>query len=125
MMRDKNRHGQVLVMVTLALIMMCGMLGLAVDLGWSYYLRKAAGAATDAAALAAVIDAHNFVGSGTYTCGGAHVTCQDPPQTCPSGIPSPPGGTNNLDNGCLYAQKNAYGAAGSGAWSLDALRKRG
>ena len=45
-----KRRGQVLIMVTLALLMLCGMLGLVVDLGWSYFTKKSAQAAADAQA---------------------------------------------------------------------------
>jgi hypothetical protein len=52
--RYHGESGQAVVMVTLALIAMCGMMGLAVDVGWSYFIRKAEHGAADAAALAAV-----------------------------------------------------------------------
>jgi hypothetical protein len=114
-MKVRSKRGQVLIMVTLVLIVMCGMLGLAVDLGWSYYVQKAAKAATDAGALAAVIQAHSIIGSMQYVC-GPNVTCQPDPQTCGNAIPSPPAGTNNLENGCLYAQNATFGTSGSGTW---------
>ena len=41
-----------MILVTLALIAMCGLLGLAVDLGWSYFTKKSAQNAADGAALA-------------------------------------------------------------------------
>ncbi len=41
-------------MVTLSLFAMFGMMGLAVDTGWSYFVQKQAQAAADAGALAAV-----------------------------------------------------------------------
>ncbi len=50
--RRKTSGGQALVMVTLALFSMLGMMGLAVDLGWSYFVQKEAQAAADTAALA-------------------------------------------------------------------------
>ncbi len=37
-----SERGAVLVMVTLVLLAMCGMLGLVVDLGWSYFVKKSA-----------------------------------------------------------------------------------
>ncbi len=55
--RHKNSGGQALVMVTLALMAMAGLMGLAVDLGWSYFVQKEAQAAADGAALAAVQEA--------------------------------------------------------------------
>ena len=40
-MRRATR-GQALLMVTIALIAMCGILGLAIDLGWEFYVHKTA-----------------------------------------------------------------------------------
>src|SRR5271170_4391403 len=53
----RKSRGQALVLVTLSLLAMCGIMGLAVDLGWSFYVKKEAQAAADAAALAAVREA--------------------------------------------------------------------
>src|SRR5579863_7065008 len=47
-----GRRGQALLLVTLSLFAMCGLLGLAVDLGWSYFVKKSAQNAADSAALA-------------------------------------------------------------------------
>ena len=100
----KKRRGQVIVMVTLALIMMCGIMGLAVDLGWAYYMEKTSQAAADAAAIAAVGKAFDLVG-GAGAAEGAYST-QDaalPPVRCSS---APAGGA--LAEGCLYAQRNGF-----------------
>ena len=51
---ESGRRGQALIMVTVALLAMSGLIGLAVDFGWSYYLRRTEQAAADAAAMAAV-----------------------------------------------------------------------
>src|SRR5579871_1974060 len=71
--RKKTSGGQALVMVTLALISMIGMMGLAVDLGWSYFVQKEAQAAADTAALAAAQEAVNRLGVGSdisgFNCG--------------------------------------------------------
>ena len=48
----RARRGQALLLVTLSLFAMCGLLGLAVDLGWSYFVKKSAQNAADSAALA-------------------------------------------------------------------------
>jgi Flp pilus assembly protein TadG len=48
----RGRRGQALLLVTLSLFAMCGLLGLAVDLGWSYFVKKSAQNAADSAALA-------------------------------------------------------------------------
>jgi Flp pilus assembly protein TadG len=53
------QRGQALILVTLSLFTMCGLLGLAVDLGWSYFVKKSAQNAADAAALAAAYQALN------------------------------------------------------------------
>lgn len=103
------RKGQALVMVTLALFAMCGLLGLAVDLGWSFYVRKSAQAAADAAALAAVTEALSRVGSADFVCGG-NVTCDTTGFQCAPAVNDDPG--NNLDNGCLYARQRPLG----GGW---------
>jgi hypothetical protein len=47
-----GRQGQALLLVTLSLFAMCGLLGLAVDLGWSYFVKKSAQNAADSAAMA-------------------------------------------------------------------------
>src|SRR5690242_7752042 len=47
-----SERGQSLVLVTFALFAMMGIIGLAVDLGWAFYIEKTAQAAADAAALA-------------------------------------------------------------------------
>lgn len=58
---QRGRRGQALLLVTLSLFAMCGLLGLAVDLGWSYFVKKSAQTAADAAALA---DAYQALTSG-------------------------------------------------------------
>src|SRR5512147_783596 len=94
------RGGQVIIMVTLALLVLCGMLGLVVDLGWSYFVEKSAQTAADAAAIAAVQAAYASASSlASYNCGGG-VECSADPIPC---NPSLPG---NLSNACLYARLN-------------------
>ncbi|MEN6534867.1 MAG: pilus assembly protein TadG-related protein [Bryobacteraceae bacterium] len=97
-----RRRGQVLIMVTLALFVLCGMLGLVVDLGWSYFTKKSAQAAADAAALAAVKaamdDATNIA---SYTCGSGGAVCVAVPTPCP-------GVSGNLQSACLYAERHGF-----------------
>jgi Flp pilus assembly protein TadG len=97
-------------MVTLALLAMAGMMGLAVDLGWSFYVKKSAQSAADSAALAAVQEAfrRNGGGTGTLTCGS---TADCKPITPCSSITAP----SNLYNGCAYAAANGFtsGVGGS------------
>src|ERR1700743_3522225 len=103
MNRRKNASGgQALVMVSLALFSMAGMMGLAVDLGWSYFTQKEAQASADGAALAAVHEAWSRLG-GTVAGGVACNTkssCATSPVDCGTGVAT---ATSNLYNGCLYA----------------------
>ena len=55
--RRQKSSGQALVMVTMGLVAMAGLMGLAVDMGWSFFVQKQAQAVADAAALAAVQEA--------------------------------------------------------------------
>ena len=73
---------------------MCGMMGLVVDLGWSFFVEKQSQAAADGAALAAVQEAvaHIRSGGGSVTgtpCGGSSPYCTDVsginPLSCSSG----------------------------------------
>jgi len=107
--RKKRSSGQAIVMVTLALFSMAGMMGLAVDLGWSFFVQKTAQTSADGAALAAVQEAYkrNGGGTGTLTC-GATADCQTH-QAC-STIAS----TSNLANGCLYALNNGFSSGVAG-----------
>jgi len=108
--RKKTSSGQAIVMVTVALFSMAGMMGLAVDLGWSFFVQKTAQTSADGAALAAVQETYkrNSGGLGTLTC-GATADCQTH-QPC-SAIAS----TSNLANGCLYAKNNGFSSGVAGA----------
>jgi hypothetical protein len=105
--RKKASGGQAIVMVTLALVAMCGMMGLAVDLGWSFFVQKIAQASADGAALAAVQEAYklNSGGLGSLGCGVNGIVCQAA-APCPS--------SGNLSNGCLYASANGFSVGGEG-----------
>ena len=123
--RKRVSGGQAIVMVTLALFSMIGMMGLAVDLGWSYFSQKQAQAAADTAALSAAQEAVKRLGIGSnisgFTCGStgtgaSQVECTETAGTttleyCGSSVTS----TSNLNNGCLYAKRNGfqYDVAGS------------
>jgi Flp pilus assembly protein TadG len=95
-------------MATMSLFMLFGIMGLAVDLGWSYYRKQAAQTAADAAALAAAVVAENSSGNNIITCGNNNVLCQAA-TACPtiSGNPA-----NNVENGCLYARANGFTNSG-------------
>jgi Flp pilus assembly protein TadG len=108
--RQRKSGGQALVMVTLALMAMAGLMGLAVDLGWSFFVQKQAQAAADGAALAAVQEAvlnirSKGIAPSAFTCGSVMgVTCQTTQTSCNGGTVT---GTN-LENGCLYAKTNGF-----------------
>jgi Flp pilus assembly protein TadG len=89
--------------------MLFGIMGLAVDLGWSYYRKQVAQTAADSAALAAAVVAENSSGTNVITCGSYNVLCQAT-TACPSisGTPS-----NNVQNGCLYAKANGFTNGGN------------
>lgn len=100
--REKQK-GQALPMLTLSLIALCGVMGLAVDLGWSFFVKRSAQTAADAAAQAAVQQALNTVGQiGPINCGG-QIACQAVADCNSSG---------NLTTGCLYAQAHDFTVAG-------------
>ena len=111
-----KQHGQAIIMVTFALFVMLSMLGFVVDLGWAYFVRKAARGAADSAALGAIRKAFSTVGSsGPFTCstppctpGTPCLVCQPAPTPC-SSIAA---GTNLL-NGCQYAQQNGFTSGGN------------
>ena len=114
--RHKNSGGQALVMVTLSLMAMAGLMGLAVDLGWSFFVQKQAQAAADGAALAAVQEAvvnmrTQGIQPSAFNCGlgTPGVYCQPTPISC-SGVGS---SSLNLQNGCLYAKANGFDTTAS------------
>jgi Flp pilus assembly protein TadG len=94
-----RKTGSVLVMMTLAAIPMFAVVGLAVDLGWSFYVKRTAQAAADAAAMAAAKAAKDL-GSG-YTCGALECTGATP-------LPCPGSFSGNLIAACQYAQRNGF-----------------
>ena len=102
--RSPGESGQALIMVTLALIAMSGLIGLAVDFGWSFYVRRAAQAAADAAALAAANKAWDLSGGTSVDC--STLTCQSTPADC-SGSPG-----GNLQFACQYAAANGFSSGG-------------
>ena len=113
MNRRQKSGGQAIVLVTLGLLAMCGMMGLAVDLGWSFFVHKQAQAAADAAALGATEEAIKRIsGNGiiisAFTCasggtGATQADCETTAINCGSVV-----ATSNLNNGCQYAKKNGF-----------------
>jgi len=88
-------------MSTFGIVLIFGMLGLVMDVGWGFFVHKTAQASADAAALAAVRKAYSTLGQqGSYTC-GSNLDCQATAVTCSS-----LSNNSNLYNGCQYAQQN-------------------
>jgi Flp pilus assembly protein TadG len=111
--RRKTSGGQAIVMVTLSLISMVGMMGLAIDLGWSYFVQKQAQSAADSAALAAAQAAVQRLGSSTNISGfkcptNSGVTCTDSGSSPVITPCSSVGTATNLYDGCLYAKNNGF-----------------
>jgi hypothetical protein len=110
MTRRNKQNGQALVATTVGLVLIGGMLGLVVDLGWGYYIKKTAQAAADAAALASVQAALELSGqAGPFTCGS--LPCVDA-WPCPAPPPAPP--ADNLGTACLYSLTNGFEQGGAG-----------
>ncbi len=89
-------------MVSVGIVMLMGLLGLTIDIGYGYYLKQVAQAAADSAATAAAEAARSSAG----VCDGTIVVCNSSGYTCPAN----PGVISNLDIGCLYAKRNGVGA---------------
>jgi len=113
--RKRDSGGQALVLVTLALLAMAGMMGVPVDLGWSFFVEKQAQAAADGAALSAVqeavvrvrglgmtVSAFSCGGTGAGN-GGSQVDCVMGATSCASIAAA-----SNLNNGCQYALRNGF-----------------
>jgi len=96
-----NRKGQAGLFVVLNLGVLLGAIGLAVDLGWSYFTKIRIQAAADAAAMAAVSFA---AAGGPITCGSSGVTCGTT-TTCDSSVTS---ASDSFSDGCVYAAANGY-----------------
>ncbi len=94
-----RRSGQIIIFATLSLFLLFSVMGLAVDLGYSYYVKTLAQNAADAAAAAAIrhADAHGTTCGTDITCNSAY--------TCPSDL-----GTidSAFKEGCAYATSNGY-----------------
>lgn len=100
-----TRAGQVLILAGMSIFLLFGVMGLAVDLGYGFYVKQTAQAAADSAAMAGVNYAYR---SGHYTCGSNGVVCGTS-LSCPS-----PVGTVStaLLAGCAYANSNGFANTG-------------
>jgi len=103
--RKQISGGQAIVMVSLSLFAMSGMMGLAVDLGWSYFVRHEAQTAADGAAIAAVQAAYNYQQAHTpiTDCSSAPGLDCGGPRNCSSFA-----STSYLSYGCKYASMNGF-----------------
>jgi Flp pilus assembly protein TadG len=97
--RLDRRSGQMIIFTTLTLFLLFSVMGLAVDLGYSYYVKISAQNAADAAAAGAMgyANIHGTTCGTNITCGAAY--------NCPADV-----GTvdNALKAGCAYAKSNGY-----------------
>jgi hypothetical protein len=109
----RTRGGQAIVMVTLGLLAMFGMMGLAVDVGWSFFLRKTAQAAADSAALASAYVALSAIQSAGIGVNCTTLGCTTAPVPCAAA-------TRNLVNGCQYAAQNGFTAGAGTTVTIDA-----
>ena len=99
-----RRSGQAVVMVGVGLIAMSGLMGLAVDLGWSYFVQRMEQAAADAAAMAGVNSAMDLLAAGATTFNCAGITCSPAASSC----------AGNLSSSCTYATNNGFTEGGDG-----------
>lgn len=106
-----GREGQILIFTTLNLFLLLSLIGLALDLGWSYFKKEQAQSAADGAALSAAVDAL-YRG---FTCGTNGVVCGST-YTCASPNVSP--ATTVFQTGCLYAGANGFLTSGDQTVSL-------
>ena len=103
-------RGQVLLLVTFALVPLCGMVGLVADIGYMRYVQRSAQKAADAAVLAAIADYKATNTGSVFSCGSGSTApgwvCNNPtPYTCPGALTS---ASNPVEDACLYAQQNGF-----------------
>jgi hypothetical protein len=117
---ETNRQferGQALLMVTVGLVVTFGMVALAVDLGWGYFVLRTAQSAADAAALAAAQTALEIgEQNGPYACGSG-IVCQAR-APCPEQLPESPAGT--VEVACAYAARNRFRMAAGQTVEVEA-----
>src|SRR5262249_39687641 len=88
-------RGQASVLMAMSMLVMCGLLGLVVDIGWASWRKEACKTAAEAAAHAAVKAAKDG-GTSNYNV------------TAATNCPSAPTNTTPLRIGCMYAAVNGY-----------------
>src|SRR2546425_13041847 len=67
--RRNRTRGQVMLLVTVALIPMLGLVGLVSDIGYMQYVQKSAHTAADSAARSAAARFNSTIGGSNFTCG--------------------------------------------------------
>ncbi|MFL6446376.1 MAG: TadE/TadG family type IV pilus assembly protein [Bryobacteraceae bacterium] len=100
--RRRGERGQATIMLTLSLLAMFGLMGLAVDLGWAFYVRRSAQAAADVAALSttrAGIQSNLSIDCISMGCAPTPISCTQ------ASAPT-------LTVGCSYAQRNGFSPGG-------------
>ena len=85
---------------------MFGLLGMVVDIGWSYWRGEACKTAAQSAAIASARQAQL---ASNLTCSSG-VACQSTAANCPTTLPATP--ANNLMAGCNYAKANGFISSG-------------
>jgi Flp pilus assembly protein TadG len=107
-MRSKmrSRNGQTAVLFTLMMVPLFGVLGLVVDVGWSYFRHEAAQTAADSAATAAALAAYQAAAGGSMLCTTTGIVCYASETACPATLPTTP--ANNVQAGCMYAGVNGF-----------------
>lgn len=105
--RWNSRSGQTLILFSMAIIPLFGVIGLVVDVGWMYFRKEAAQAAADATATSTAAAAYQAAGTGgAITCATTGVKCYSDPHPCDYPVPTTAG--DNVQAGCMYADKNGF-----------------
>lgn len=100
----KNERGQALLPFALVFVVLFGMVGLVLDVGWGYYVGKKAQTAADSAAQAAV--AQGLLQNGPAATPNCNTLGCQSATSCPA--------VNNLLNACQYAAANGFTPGGDG-----------
>ena len=117
MTRRARTRGQTVLMLALSLVAMFGLLGLAVDLGWAFFVKRTAQASADSAVMAAARKAFASSGqAGPFSCttgacatGSRCFACETTAVACSTLL----GNGTNLANGCLYSARNGFSSGGA------------
>jgi Flp pilus assembly protein TadG len=112
-LRDRNRRGQTVLLLTGAIIPLAGLVGLVTDIGYMHYVQRSAQKAADAAVLAAIAKYNTSNAGSAFNCpastGDPTWPCNNPtPYMCAGGLT---GATNPVEDACLYAQLNGFDPA--------------